>query len=83
LEAAQNGLSFYKLLQTEDGHFAGEYGGPLILMPGLCIAYYVTKTPIPEPWRIEMIRYLVNKAHPELGGWGLYVAYYYIIMAVI
>ncbi|KAI9595151.1 terpenoid cyclases/protein prenyltransferase alpha-alpha toroid [Syncephalis fuscata] len=73
IEAAQNGLSFYKLLQTEDGHFAGEYGGPLFLMPGLCIAYYVTKTPLPEPWRIEMIRYLVHRANPELGGWGLHI----------
>ena len=71
LEAAQNGLEFYKLLQTEDGHFAGEYGGPLFLLPGLCIAFYVTKTPIPEPWRVEMIRYLVHRAHPDLGGWGL------------
>jgi lanosterol synthase len=70
LAAAQKGIDFYKHLQTEDGHFAGEYGGPLFLLPGMCIAYYVTKTPIPEPWRIEIIRYLVNVSHPE-GGWGL------------
>lgn len=27
LEAARNGLKFYKELQAEDGHFATEYGG--------------------------------------------------------
>lgn len=27
LEAARNGLRFYKELQADDGHFATEYGG--------------------------------------------------------
>jgi len=27
LEAARNGTTFYKELQSEDGHFATEYGG--------------------------------------------------------
>lgn len=27
LDAARNGLTFYKELQAEDGHFATEYGG--------------------------------------------------------
>jgi lanosterol synthase len=27
LDAARNGLSFYKQLQSDDGHFATEYGG--------------------------------------------------------
>ena len=33
-EAAYNGVKFYSALQTEDGHWAGDYGGPLFLMPG-------------------------------------------------
>ncbi|RKP10862.1 terpenoid cyclases/protein prenyltransferase alpha-alpha toroid [Thamnocephalis sphaerospora] len=73
LDAAQKGIDFCKHLQTEDGHFAGEYGGPLFLMPGMCIAHYVTQTPIPDPWRQEMIRYLVNVADAEQGGWGLHI----------
>lgn len=27
MEAARNGLAFYKELQADDGHFATEYGG--------------------------------------------------------
>lgn len=31
-KAAQNGFEFYKQLQSADGHWAGEYGGPLFLV---------------------------------------------------
>ena len=34
-DAAKNGIKFYSKLQAEDGHWAGDYGGPLFLMPGL------------------------------------------------
>ena len=74
LDAARNGLEFYKHLQSSDGHFAGEYGGPMFLLPGLIIGMYVTKTPIPEPWRIEIARYLWNRRSPVDGGWGMYVS---------
>jgi len=33
-EAARNGMRFYAALQAEDGHWAGDYGGPLFLLPG-------------------------------------------------
>lgn len=33
-EAALNGMRFYAGLQAEDGHWAGDYGGPLFLLPG-------------------------------------------------
>lgn len=50
------------------------WSGPLFLMPGVVIAMFVTGTPIPEEWRIEMSRYLVN-AQRQGGegdqGWGL------------
>ena len=32
--AAHNAMQFYSKLQAEDGHWAGDYGGPLFLMPG-------------------------------------------------
>lgn len=32
-------LSFYSTLQAHDGHWAGDYGGPMFLMPGLVIAF--------------------------------------------
>jgi len=34
-EAAINAARFYCKLQAEDGHWAGDYGGPLFLMPGM------------------------------------------------
>ncbi len=33
-EAAKNGMLFYSKLQAEDGHWTGDYGGPLFLMAG-------------------------------------------------
>ncbi|KAJ3324388.1 Lanosterol synthase (Oxidosqualene--lanosterol cyclase) [Boothiomyces sp. JEL0866] len=72
LESARNGLLFYQHLQTQDGHFAGEYGGPMFLIPGLVIVMYITKTPFPAGYKAEIARYLVNKAHKEDGGWGIH-----------
>lgn len=34
VEAALKGMDFYSRLQGEDGHWAGDYGGPLFLLPG-------------------------------------------------
>ncbi|KAL5488895.1 hypothetical protein EMCRGX_G017909 [Ephydatia muelleri] len=31
-DSALNGMIFYSKLQTEDGHWSGDYGGPLFLM---------------------------------------------------
>ena len=33
-ETIEKAVRFYSKLQTEDGHWAGDYGGPLFLMPG-------------------------------------------------
>lgn len=40
----EGGVSFYECLQQEDGHFPGDYGGPMFLLPGLVIALYTTGT---------------------------------------
>ncbi|KAF9048266.1 terpene synthase [Hymenopellis radicata] len=71
LEAAQNGYTFYKQLQAHDGHWPGEYGGPMFLLPGLVIGSYVSGMGFEEEERLEMIRYLFNRANPEDGGWGM------------
>lgn len=73
LSAARNGYTFYKHLQDADGHWPGEYGGPMFLLPGLVIGSYVTGMPFRLEERLEMIRYLFNRARPEDGGWGMYV----------
>jgi len=36
----------------------------------LIIGMYVTKTQIPEEWKIEIVRYLANRVNKD-GGWGL------------
>ena len=70
LDAARNGYNFYKHLQAKDGHWAGEYGGPMFLMPGLVIGSYVSHMGFKNEERLEMIRYLFNHANED-GGWGL------------
>ncbi|XP_045857691.1 lanosterol synthase [Meles meles] len=70
--AALNGVVFYVGLQAEDGHWAGDYGGPLFLLPGLLITCYVAQIPLPAGYREEMVRYLRSVQLPD-GGWGLHV----------
>ncbi|KAI0239333.1 Lanosterol synthase (Oxidosqualene--lanosterol cyclase) [Massospora cicadina] len=74
-EAAANAFEFLKRLQTEEGFWAGEYGGPLFLLPGFVIAHYVTGFAIPDPVRIEIIRYLCNSRNSD-GGWGLHIEHH-------
>ncbi|XP_013417878.1 lanosterol synthase-like [Lingula anatina] len=71
-EAAYNGIKFYSKLQAEDGHWAGDYGGPLFLMPGLVIVCHITRTPFTPEQKLEMIRYLRSVQCPD-GGWGLHI----------
>ncbi|TPX32405.1 hypothetical protein SmJEL517_g04428 [Synchytrium microbalum] len=72
-DAARNGFNFAKELQTPDGHWAGEYGGPMFLIPGLTIVMYITGTPYPPGYQQELIRYLFNRANKEDGGWGIHI----------
>ncbi|ROT39023.1 lanosterol synthase [Sodiomyces alkalinus F11] len=73
LDAARNGLTFYEKLQLPPGEWGCEYGGPMFLLPGIIITWYVTKTPISSAYATEMKNYLFARAHPTLGGWGLHV----------
>ncbi|KAF9462942.1 terpenoid cyclases/protein prenyltransferase alpha-alpha toroid [Collybia nuda] len=73
MEAARNGYTFYKNLQAHDGHWPGEYGGPMFLLPGFVIGSYVSEMGFKDEERREMIRYLMNRAHPDDGGWGIHV----------
>ncbi|XP_061774357.1 lanosterol synthase isoform X3 [Nerophis ophidion] len=72
VRAAMKGMLFYSHLQAEDGHWAGDYGGPLFLLPGLLITCHIAKIPLPEAWKLEMIRYLRSVQLPD-GGWGLHI----------
>ena len=45
----------------------------MFILPGFVIGSYVTNMSFTLQERLEMIRYLMNRAHPEDGGWGMYV----------
>jgi cycloartenol synthase len=56
-------IHFYSTLQSHDGHWPGDYGGPMFLMPGLVIALSVTgalNAVLTDHHRNEMRRYLFN-----------------------
>lgn len=71
-EATRNAMSFFTKLQTEDGHWANDYGGPMFLLPGLVITCYITGTDLGAQRKTEIIRYLFNHITSE-GAWGLHV----------
>lgn len=66
------GIAYYATLQTGDGHWAGDYGGPMFLLPGFVIACYVSQTPIDSFIKDEMIRYLKNHQNED-GGFGIHI----------
>jgi cycloartenol synthase len=41
-EHLRGAISFYECLQQDDGHWPGDYGGPMFLFPGLIITLYMT-----------------------------------------
>lgn len=65
-------FTFYSKLQLPSGNWACEYGGPLFLLPGMVICWYVTQTPIPPEWQIEIRNYLYARQNKD-GGWGLHI----------
>jgi len=74
-DTLRNGISFYETLQDEDGHWPGDYGGPMFLMPGLIITCYVTgvmNTALSPAHQQEMRRYLRNHQNED-GGYGLHI----------
>lgn len=72
-EAAERGMKFYSLLQAPDGHWPGDYGGPLFLLPGLVISCHITGVQLSSQQKLEMLRYLRNTINKE-DGWGLHTA---------
>lgn len=70
LAAVARGARFLTSLQRADGHWPGDYGGPLFLMPGLVIACAVSGTPLADS--AEMLRYLRSVQNAD-GGFGLHI----------
>ncbi|AGO10711.1 AaceriAGR351Wp [[Ashbya] aceris (nom. inval.)] len=72
-DAAYNGARFLGLLQDEaSGIFPCQYKGPMFMTIGYVVAMHVGGVEIPEEQRRELVRYVVNTAHPVDGGWGLH-----------
>ncbi|EFJ43592.1 hypothetical protein VOLCADRAFT_96220 [Volvox carteri f. nagariensis] len=76
VEAHLNGaISFYECLQQDDGHWPGDYGGPMFLLPGLVIGLYTTGAldqVFTPHHKQEALRYLANHQNDD-GGFGLHI----------
>lgn len=71
-QAAVNAFRFLSFLQEDAGTFPCQYSGPMFMLIGYVVAKYFTGVPFSEEEKIEITRYLVNRAHPVDGGWGLH-----------
>jgi len=80
LAACRKAIKFYSLLQLPSGHWSGDYGGPLFLLPGLVIVLYIltnthpTLKPVLLPqFKVEaMIHYMLQHQQDD-GGWGTHI----------
>lgn len=68
----KKGWSYYFSLQQDDGNWAGDYGGPLFLVPGLVIASYITASPFDKPTQVLIKRNIWNHQNDD-NGWGLHI----------
>ena len=60
------------MLQTEDGHWAGDYGGPHFLMPGLVVAWYIMGKPekMLDSEAVDLLKHYIMTHAQVDGGWG-------------
>ncbi|KDO22939.1 hypothetical protein SPRG_11783 [Saprolegnia parasitica CBS 223.65] len=71
-EALLKAIDFYQLLQSEDGSWQGDYGGPMFLLPGLVVVCYITGHDLGQSMKDGLVVYLKN--HQQLdGGWGMHI----------
>jgi len=73
LDSLTNALTFFEKLQLPPGQWACDYGGPMFLIPGFVVTWYVTNTPIPSEFRVEIRNYLFELQNKRDGGWGLHI----------
>lgn len=71
-DAVIKGINYFSCLQSDEGHWPGDYGGPLFLLPGLLIASYISDTPFPKAHREMMKIYLFNHQNKD-AGWGMHI----------
>jgi hypothetical protein len=74
-EALHKAVHFYSMLQAEDGHWGGDYGGPHFLLPGLIVVWYCMGQPakmLNKDAIKLMVSYIVTHQQVD-GGWGTHV----------
>jgi len=70
--ALRSGIDYMMSLQTEDGHLAGDYGGPFFLLPGFVIMAHATGLDLGAETRSAMLTYVRNHQQAD-GSWGLHL----------
>ncbi|KAF9616613.1 hypothetical protein IFM89_030782 [Coptis chinensis] len=66
---------FFSTIQTEDGHWAADIGGPLFFTPPLVFALYITgmlDTILSQHHKKEILRYTYCHQNED-GGWGFHI----------
>lgn len=74
-DAMHKAAHFYSMLQSEDGHWAADYGGPHFLMPGLITAWYVMGKPnnFLDKDQIKLMTHYILVHQQKDGGWGTHI----------
>lgn len=70
--AIERAVENLRARQEPDGHWAGDYGGPLFLLPGLLITCSITGVDLGAGKRERMRAYLRSVQNTD-GGFGLHV----------
>jgi len=74
-ECLQKAVHFYSMLQTPDGHWSGDYGGPHFLLPGLIVVWYCMGRPqqMFSSTSIDLMIHYIRAHQQSDGGWGTHL----------
>ncbi len=72
VDTIARGFQYLESIQSRNGGWKGDYGGPLFLVPGYVFAHYATKTPLPAKVQKGLTKY-IESVQNEDGGFGLHI----------